>query len=86
MSVMFTITGVLLVAAAGLTLYRLLRGPTVYDRIVSLEMLVVVIVCGVALNAAVFREGVSVVVIVAVALVGFVSSVAVLRLLPEERL
>lgn len=86
MSVVIATTAALLFAAGVLTVYRLLRGPTVYDRIVALEMLVVVVICGVAVDAAAHREGASVILIVAVALVGFISSVSVLRLMPEDRL
>jgi multicomponent Na+:H+ antiporter subunit F len=86
MSTVFAVTGVLLAGAGALTLYRLLRGPTVYDRIVALEMLVVVTISGVAVDAAAQGDGAGVTLIVAVVLVGFISSVSVLRLMPEERL
>lgn len=86
MNVVFTATSTLLAVAGALMLYRLLRGPTSFDRVVALEALVVIIVSGVVVDAAAHRESAHVILLAVVALVGFISSVAVLRLLPEDRL
>ena len=65
--------------AAALTLVRLVLGPTVPDRVVALDSLVVVVVAGVAVAAADRDGGRFLSVVVAVALVGFVGSVTVAR-------
>ncbi|MCW2616231.1 MAG: hypothetical protein JWN08_3225 [Frankiales bacterium] len=68
-----------LVAAALLTLVRLVRGPSVPDRIVALDVLVQIVVAGIAVAAAVTRDGTYLAVLVAVSLLGFVGTVTVAR-------
>jgi multicomponent Na+:H+ antiporter subunit F len=78
-------TAVLLGVAALLTSVRLLRGPSTYDRLVALDTLVVIILSGILLQAAERGDPSSAIVVVLVALVGFLSSTSVLRLVPEDR-
>ncbi len=65
--------------AAALALVRLVLGPTVPDRVVALDSLVVVVVAGVAVYVADQGGGRFLSVVVAAALVGFVGSVTVAR-------
>lgn len=85
MTTVLLVTTGLLVASGALLLLRLLRGPTVYDRLVALDTLVVVLVSAIALRAALLGGSADVVLLVVVALVGFLTSLAAVRLLPEER-
>lgn len=70
--------GVLAVAAL-LVMVRLVLGPSVPDRIVALDVLVQLVVAGIAVAAAVTRDGTYLAVLVAVALLGFVGTVTVAR-------
>lgn len=65
--------------AALLVLVRLVRGPSVPDRIVALDVLVQIVVAGIAVAAAVTRDGTYLSVLVAVSLLGFVGTVSVGR-------
>jgi multicomponent Na+:H+ antiporter subunit F len=65
--------------AALLCLVRLVLGPSVPDRIVALDALLYVVVSGIAVGAAVTRDGSFLAVLVAVALLGFVGTVTVAR-------
>ncbi|MCW2714247.1 MAG: sodium:proton antiporter [Frankiales bacterium] len=65
--------------AALLVLVRLARGPSVPDRIVALDVLVQIVVAGIAVAAAVTRDGTYLAVLVAVSLLGFVGTVTVGR-------
>ena len=65
--------------AALLCLLRLVRGPTVPDRIVALDALLSVVVSGIAVGAATTGDGSFLSVLVAVALLGFVGTVTVAR-------
>lgn len=79
---MTTVAGICfagLAAAAVLALVRLVLGPSVPDRIVALDNLLLVVVAGLAVAAAATGEGAFLGVLVAVALVGFVGSVTVGR-------
>lgn len=65
--------------ASLLVLVRLVRGPSVPDRIVALDVLVQIVVAGIAVAAAVTRDGTYLSVLVAVSLLGFVGTVSVGR-------
>ena len=68
-----------LAVAALLCLVRLVRGPSVPDRIVALDALLYVVVSGIAVGAATVRDGSFLSVLIAVALLGFVGTVTVAR-------
>jgi multicomponent Na+:H+ antiporter subunit F len=78
-AVFLTVLALLGVAAA-LTLYRLFRGPSTLDRIVALDVFVVLTVVGAAVYVAYFRDGSNIPLVAAVALIGFVGSVSAARL------
>jgi multicomponent Na+:H+ antiporter subunit F len=68
---------VLLVCAALLLVVRMTLGPTVLDRVVALEALVSVLICGLALEAAANLHSDTVPVLVCLSLLGFIGSVSV---------
>ncbi len=78
-----TVVGVVCLAGLGLAallvLCRLVLGPTVPDRIVALDVLVQVVVAGIAVAAAVTRDGTYLALLVAVSLLAFVGTVTVAR-------
>ncbi|WP_422768731.1 monovalent cation/H+ antiporter complex subunit F [Plantactinospora sp. WMMC1484] len=80
MSIALVVTAGLLAVAGLLVLVRLLRGPTLHDRLVALDTLVVVLVSAIAVEAARSGEGGNVILLVVVSLVGFLSTVSVVRL------
>lgn len=77
--VVFIICGVLLTAAALITLIRAERGPSTLDRIIALDVLVGVIMATLAIYSAWTRRSDLVVVLVVLASVGFVGSVTLAR-------
>jgi multicomponent Na+:H+ antiporter subunit F len=68
--------------AALLLLVRISLGPTMLDRVVALDVLVAVMICGLALEAAVHRHTTTLPVVVVLSLLGFVSSVSIARFSP----
>lgn len=80
MTVVFAITFGLLSAAGVLTVLRLARGPRTLDRILALDVLLVLIVAGVAVGIAMSLQGFNIALLITVALLAFVSSVATIRL------
>jgi multicomponent Na+:H+ antiporter subunit F len=80
MNVVFLTVLALLGVAGALTLYRLFRGPSTLDRVVALDVFVVLTVVGAAVYVAYFRDGSNIPLVAAVALVGFVGSVSAARL------
>ena len=85
MTVVFVVVLVMLVAAGLLTLVRLLKGPETLDRIVALDVFVILIVAGASVYVAFFQDGSNIPLIAAVALVGFVGSATASRLAERRR-
>ena len=73
------VAGIALTTAALLVLVRIVRGPTMLDRVIATDVLVAVIVCAVGVEAAVFRHGTTLPVLLTVSLFAFISAVSVAR-------
>lgn len=79
MTVVLALCVGMLALAAMLLVIRIALGPTMLDRVVALDVLVAVIICGLALEAAANRHTTTLPVLVVLSLVGFVGSVSVAR-------
>lgn len=73
------IVTVLLAAASVLTLVRIIRGPSVLDRIIATDVLLAVIVAGLAAEVAWTRDATTLPVLVGLSILGFTGSVSVAR-------
>jgi multicomponent Na+:H+ antiporter subunit F len=85
MTVVAVAVAVMLGVAAVLTVLRLVVGPSVLDRVVALDMLLAVVVCGLGAAAAYSRNSTTVPVLVVVALLGFIGSSTVAGFLGKDR-
>ncbi|MEU4318736.1 monovalent cation/H+ antiporter complex subunit F [Nocardia fluminea] len=79
MTVVAVIAAVLLTAAAVITSYRVLAGPSTLDRVVGIDSLMAIAASGLAVWAAYSDDTTVIPAIVALALVGFLGSAAVTR-------
>ncbi|MER6828688.1 monovalent cation/H+ antiporter complex subunit F [Streptosporangium sp. NPDC000563] len=79
MTTVYLIVLAMLAVAAAMTLYRLVRGPTMLDRAVALDVLTAVVICAVGAGAAVYREYSVLPVLLVLSLLGFVGSVSLAR-------
>ncbi|WP_280339672.1 monovalent cation/H+ antiporter complex subunit F [Nocardia neocaledoniensis] len=79
MTVVAVIAGILLTAAAVITSYRVLAGPSTLDRVVGIDSLMAIAASGLAVWAAYSDDTTVIPAIVALALVGFLGSAAVSR-------
>lgn len=77
--IIVAISGAMLVTGAILAMLRVERGPSMLDRMIALDMITNILIIGVALEAAWNRRLDTVPILVALALVGFISSVTVAR-------
>ena len=77
--------GAVLALAGVLVVIRIVRGPTVLDRVVALDVLVAIIVCALGLEAAVGRHSTTLPILIALSMVGVVGSVIVARFVAKER-
>jgi multicomponent Na+:H+ antiporter subunit F len=84
MTIVLALSLAMLGGAAALVLVRLFRGPSNLDRIVAAEILLVIVVAGVAIESA--RQGTSTYLplLMVLGLVGFVGGVAVTRFLSRD--
>lgn len=69
----------MLTAAALLALVRMTLGPTVLDRIISLDVITAVAVGGIAVEAVLNEHSHTVPILVVLALMGFIGSTSVAR-------
>lgn len=84
MTVVVLVCSVLLTAAAVLALIRAEKGPTMLDRTIALDIVVMTLVAAVALEAAVARRVDTVPLLVVLSLVGFLGSVTIARFAAVE--
>jgi multicomponent Na+:H+ antiporter subunit F len=70
--------------AGALCVIRLARGPSLADRVLALDSLLIVGVVGVALESARTRSGVYLDVLLVVALVAFIGTTAVARFIERR--
>jgi multicomponent Na+:H+ antiporter subunit F len=78
-TVVAIIAGTMLLFAAVLTTYRVLAGPSTLDRLVGIDTLIAVAMCGLAVWAVYSLDTTLVPAIVALSLVGFLGSASVAR-------
>lgn len=79
MNVVWGTAGVLLGTAAFITMYRMLAGPSTLDRLVALDTMAALMMCGIGTWAAASRDTTVTYSLAALALVGFIGSVSVAR-------
>ncbi|BCL16341.1 monovalent cation/H+ antiporter complex subunit F [Micromonospora sagamiensis] len=75
---------VLLSATALLALARIVRGPSLLDRLVATELLLATMIAAVGTEAAVNRHTTTLPVLVVLSLLGFLGSVALVRFAAGE--
>ncbi|HET7800632.1 MAG TPA: monovalent cation/H+ antiporter complex subunit F [Humibacillus xanthopallidus] len=84
MTVVALLSLALLGSAAAIVLVRLFRGPTNLDRIVAAEILMVIVIAGVATESAWQRTATNLPLLLILGLVGFVGGVAVTRFMSRD--
>jgi multicomponent Na+:H+ antiporter subunit F len=73
-----------LAVAAGLCLLRALRGPSLADRIISLDSLLIVIVSAIAVNAYRTGSGDFLDVLLVASLIAFIGTITVARFIEQR--
>lgn len=79
------VIGAILVLSALLTLVRIVRGPSVLDRVVASDTLVSIVVCALGAYAALTEAWTTLPLLISLSLVGFMGSVAVARFVARDR-
>ncbi|MGV0836721.1 monovalent cation/H+ antiporter complex subunit F [Mycolicibacterium thermoresistibile] len=79
MSTVWTLCGIMLGAAVVITMFRMLAGRTTLDRLVALDTLVAVTMCGIGVWAAYSMDTTVTYSLTALALISFVGSISIAR-------
>lgn len=79
MSIITVAVAVLLAAGIVLALIRIVRGPSTLDRIVGTDVLLAITLCAIAAEAASTRDATGLPILLGLALLGAIGSVAVGR-------
>ena len=79
MNAVWIIAAVMLSAAAAVTMFRLLAGPSTLDRLVALDTLIAVTMCAIGTWAAFSLDTTVLYSLAALALISFVGSVSIAR-------
>ena len=77
--------GAMLFVGAVAALHRIVRGPSLLDRAIAIDVLLVVLSSALVLEMAVHRHTHDIVLVVLAATVGFVGSVTVARFVEDRR-
>jgi multicomponent Na+:H+ antiporter subunit F len=80
----FLIAYLLLALGFVFALYRLVLGPSIFDRIVSLDLVSALLMCGLGIYSVQTRQFVFIDVILAIALIAFLGTVAFASYLDRE--
>ncbi|MEX0790953.1 MAG: monovalent cation/H+ antiporter complex subunit F [Actinomycetota bacterium] len=84
MNAVYTVSLVILAVAGALCLFRVAQGPSMAERIVASDTLVLVVVASLAAAAARSGSGVNASVLVVVALVGFLGTSFLARFIEKD--
>jgi multicomponent Na+:H+ antiporter subunit F len=85
LTVPLAIASTMLVLAAGMTFIRLLKGPTLPDRVIAIDLIGVLMVCLLVVTAAATSQQAFLDVAMVVALISFVGTVAYARYIERSR-
>jgi len=82
MEIVAVVAGVLFGAAAFCALYRIVRGPTVLDRVIASDVLVATVICALGAEMSFNRHADTLPVLLVLALFAVLGSLSVARFLP----
>jgi multicomponent Na+:H+ antiporter subunit F len=85
MTVALVLVSVVFALAGALALVRIIRGPSILDRMVATDCLLAVVLAAVVAEAAYTRDATSLPVVVVLSVLGFTGSVAVSRFATRGR-
>ncbi|PQZ96369.1 cation:proton antiporter [Arthrobacter sp. MYb227] len=85
MSVVLWICGTILSIAAFLTIIRLIKGPSILERVIATDVLLLIVSAALCIDMTVNKHTNNLVFVVLACLVGFIGSVTVSRFVTDRR-
>lgn len=83
-TVLIVVSVILSLAAAG-AIYRMMKGPSLLDRVLAADVLLAIIAAALATDMAINRHLENLALMVALSLIGFIGSVTVARFVSDKR-
>ncbi|MFW6598895.1 monovalent cation/H+ antiporter complex subunit F [Propionibacteriaceae bacterium Y2011] len=83
-SILLGLGVVMLAAAALLALYRMTKGPTTLDRIISADVILAMVVAGLTMEAVINRHATTLPIMLVVSLVAFAGSLSAARFFADQ--
>jgi multicomponent Na+:H+ antiporter subunit F len=84
-TIVFIVVAVMFSVAALLSVYRIVRGPGILDRMIASDMLLTTLICVLGVEMVINKHTTLMPVMIGLALIGFLSSVAVARYASKRR-
>lgn len=75
---------VLLCVAALLTLFRMSRGPSTLDRVIAADVIMAMVIAGLAMEAVINRHTTTLPIMLVVSLIGFAGSLSMARFVGDR--
>lgn len=85
MTAVLWICGTILSIAAGLAIVRLVRGPSILERVLATDVLLLIVSAALCIEMTVNRHTNNLMFVVLASLVGFIGSVTVARYVTDRR-
>ena len=85
MDVVLVIVGASLTSAAAVAIFRIVKGPSILDRVMGIDVLLAIVCAGIIADMAVRKHQDNMTLVVIISLVGFIGSVAVARYVIDRR-
>lgn len=83
-TVLLGIGVVMLFAAALLTLFRMSRGPSTLDRVIAADVIMSMVIAGLAMEAVINKHTTTLPIMLAVSLIGFAGSLSMARFVGDR--
>lgn len=85
MTVVVYVVGGILSVATGLALYRAVRGPSILDRVLALDVVLAVVGAALVLSMVINRHLDHLILLVTISIIGFIGSVTVARFVTDRK-
>ncbi|WP_336714305.1 monovalent cation/H+ antiporter complex subunit F [Arthrobacter sp. USHLN218] len=85
MDIVLVIVGAILTIAAAVAIFRVVKGPSILDRVMGIDVLLAIVCAGIIADMAVRKHQDNLTLVVIISLVGFIGSVAVARYVIDRR-
>ncbi len=85
MTVVITVVSVILALAAAGAIFRIVRGPSLLDRVLAIDVLLAIFGGALALDMVIGGNLDNLVLLVAISVIGFIGSVTVSRFVTDRR-